>query len=391
MYIDNLNELIKFGVFNGGKADGAPVDKNEFGSLLKLLGDTWKKSSSVPVDDGSNPLFSQTKPQQASKQVVDTSYLKERLKNFSNTDRPYQPQDDIVKSVDKEGLKISLNWQDGEITKKLEAPILKQQQHGRNLKTMNDILFNNYKNEESHQVGFGKIADNEAWQPHPKVKEKVVVHNKKRLNVNNMDTLEFIKMKKPIESMLESKYTFGLQDILGIKNNETSGGAAFDDNLDILRLGDIKRVDTKNLVGRITDYLIHNGIKNLDFLEVIVEHEDLGKFKIDAQKTGMKGQVDLKIEVMSDEGRDFFRQNEALLAKDLARSGVNIQELKIVDSKENVLFSSFPLKEESSILNLGKDIQHEENNRENGNKENKKDERNYRSREDFINDEEGDA
>ena len=80
---------------------------------------------------------------------------------------------------------------------------------------------------------------------------------------------------------------------------------------------------------------------------MIVDHEDLGRFKIDAQKADERGLIDLKIEVTSSEGRDFFRENETLLLKDLVRSGVNIQDLEIVDSREKILPGSFFLKEEN--------------------------------------------
>ena len=295
--------------------------------------------------------------------------------------------------ANKDGIRISLKWKDGKIVKNSENMVSKEYQGEKFLKTNNNIFFKNYNDERNNQSNIkqdnlNKIASYEELLPKSRSNNEFFSYNEDGLNVKNSDKSELLKLKKMAEGLSESSHDVDLQYILGIKNNEASSNSDFNDDLNILKLNDVKNIDAKNLIGRIKDYLIQNGIKNLDFLEVVVEHEDLGRFKIDAQKAGMKGQIDLKIEVMTAEGRDFFQKNESLLAKELSGAGVNIQEFKIVDSKENALLSSFSLKGENDISNLEKDVQREEKSSQHENRKNKKDERYFRSKEERMNEEE---
>ena len=189
----------------------------------------------------------------------------------------------------------------------------------------------------------------------------------------------------------ESNNVINLQDVLGIKHNEFSGGGNSGDTVDVFQLGDIRGMDSKDVVKKITDYLIQNGIKNLDSLEVLVDHEDLGKFKIDARRVNTKGLIDLKIEAETLEGKDFFQKNEALLNRQLSNAGINLQDLKIVESKENVLLNSFFFKQENNqFANLENDVRDENHhsNQEGGEK-NKK--RYYANDKEHMNNEEDDA
>ena len=189
------------------------------------------------------------------------------------------------------------------------------------------------------------------------------------------------------EGGLESSQANNLHDILGIRNNGSSGNSEFAGGFE-LRIGELGSTDAKSLIGKIADYLIQNGIKNLDFLEVIVDHEELGKFKIDAQKTGINGQIDLKIEAMSSEAQDFFRDNESLLLKNLARSGININDFKIIDLKEGISPNLFFAEDASgeSDLEPKNDENHSPYDREGENEENGQNP----SQEEFLDEEEND-
>ena len=262
------------------------------------------------------------------------------------------PQENSPQVADKEGMKISLLWKNGEIVKNRETPISKEQQGEK-------LFFNSRNNEEIARIG-------------------------------GRNSGELLKSKHS-QDMPASNHEIILQDILSTKNNEMAGNSEFGHNLDILKLGDTKNVDTVGLVNKITDYLIQNGIKNLDFLEVIVDHEDLGKFKIDAQKIDTRGLIDMKVEVTSFEGREFFQENEALLLKDLARAGVNIQDFEIIDSKERILQNSFFIKEDNSPNGTEKDLQNQKEYYQEEKEEHKRDERERRFHKEFVNEEEQDA
>ena len=234
----------------------------------------------------------------------------------------------------KEGMRVSLKWRDGKMVKGGETPVSKT--YGRNGEEVAGA--------DPRQEGYRKISNGSELT---QILSGTVAEN-----------LDRLKMKTG-EKGLESNHIVELQDILDVKNSDIFGKAGFsesNDGLDILKLGDGKIYDVKNLIGKITQYLVQNGIKNLDFLEVIVDHEDLGKFKIDAHKAGIKGQINLNIEAMSSAGQDFFRENEALLAKNLMRAGINIQELKIVDAKDNVFSNIVNLKHDAQPLDTEKEL-----------------------------------
>ena len=249
----------------------------------------------------------------------------------------------------------------------------------------------------------GKTShESEVWalkeQPEGKASEVAEVlvskeqHRGKPYNhVHSGTGQDSFKLKNYQDHSSESAQAISLQDILGVKSNEFSSDASLGNGLDILSLNDTKGLDTKGMVDKIVSYLIQNGIKNLDFLEVMVDHDELGRFKIDARKGDVGNQIDLKIEVLSPEARDFFQDNETALLKSLSRSGVNIQDLEIIDSKDNVLLSSFAMKDGGELSELNKLLQNEKDHSQYDRESHKKEERHYRPEEEFVNEEENDA
>ena len=271
-----------------------------------------------------------------------------------------------VKDINREIRKVSPKRQSREIANNSEVTALEKNQYGKKFKA---------------DVGGGKVTNDE--------KLPLQWKNNEIFSIFQKDNWDMIKSE---ERGSESNRSIDLLNILGIKNNESSKNSDFSNSLGILKLDSAENINVKNIISQITDYLIQNGIKKMDFLEVIVDHEDLGRFKIDVQKAGGKGQIDMRIEVMSVEGKDFFQKNEALLAKNLARVGINIQDLKIIESKENILSSSFLSKNDNMALNLEEDIPNDKNNRNRDRDEgHEKNERYYRPRDQYMNEEENDA
>ena len=384
MYIANLNNSIKADYFGGENENGASKGGSEFNTLL---------NENIQGRDGRKKLM----------------FLQSGFKY------PLRPKLPDIQDANKQGVKISLQWQDGEITKNNEVHFSKEQQHGKN-----ELMGDKANILKVLKEGKSELTENKANIL------KVLKEGKSELTENKANILKVLKdgknelaekksnihkilntekwsfpgksalaskkdgwdIKKPSEGDSERNRPVDLFNVLGIKNSEASKGSDFNNSLNILKLDNVENINAKNLVGKITDYLIQNGIKKLDFLEVVVDHEDLGRFKIDVQKNGRQGLIDLKIEVMTAEGKDFFQQNEALLAKSLNNAGINVQDLKIVDFKDNIMLNSFSLKNDNNMtFNLEKDIYNEENNES----QHKKDERNRRSKEEHMNEEENNA
>ena len=354
---------------------GIPAEKGEFGDLLnkKMEGELLaleRNRLGKKLPGLSNDGTGRSAGKKSSLLIKNFPFFRTKSEHTPSPVR----EENIHK---KDGMKISLQWRDGKMVKNLEMPIFGNGRGGESLKGDNNHIHGSMDKINGIGGDFEKSANQEAP---PK---KLVGEGKFFVKKENSN------MKNSTEGLPDNTHSIDLSDILGVKNNPNFGQTGSHDSFDMLMLENTKSTDTKSLVGRITDYLIQNGIKNLDFLEVVVDHQDLGKFKIDAQKVGNNGQVDLKIEVISTEGRDFFQQNEALLAKDLASAGVNVQDLKIIDSRENVLLSSFLSKDDNAGWFGEKGVQNEDNEYQQENRENKKDERRYRSKEELVSEEEG--
>jgi len=95
------------------------------------------------------------------------------------------------------------------------------------------------------------------------------------------------------------------------------------------------------------NHLQENKIGSSDKLGVSVQHDELGDFKIEAQKNHVTNQIDLKIVTNNNSGKDFFAKNEVQLVKHLVDSGVKVSDFSIVGN-ENVLSSSQSSSKDSS-------------------------------------------
>jgi len=94
----------------------------------------------------------------------------------------------------------------------------------------------------------------------------------------------------------------------------------------VLDLSSVK--NPEQLLNEISNYIESSRIQSGKELEVVVKHNDLGQFKINAQK-GQGDMIDLKIIANSDEAHNFFNKNEVSLLKTLSTQGVKVAEFKL--------------------------------------------------------------
>ena len=94
----------------------------------------------------------------------------------------------------------------------------------------------------------------------------------------------------------------------------------------------------------------------------MVDHEDLGRFRINAQRLVREGQIDLSIESFSREALDFFNKNEVLLIKELIHAGVGLSGIKVVDSRDGSFLenNSISFEEETSGQEKGESYRDQE-------------------------------
>lgn len=106
---------------------------------------------------------------------------------------------------------------------------------------------------------------------------------------------------------------------------------------------DLSQIDAKNsaqLIKKVSDYITRSFVENSQTLDVMVNHSELGQFRVSAQKAGTQGAVDLEIQTLKAEGHQFFMENEVELVKSLSQSGVKLTDVKIISAAPELSFAS---------------------------------------------------
>jgi hypothetical protein len=108
-------------------------------------------------------------------------------------------------------------------------------------------------------------------------------------------------------------------------------------NQKVLDLSHLNTSNTTEIIKKISDYVEQNNVANKSSLELNVKHESLGEFKILATKVPESmnrglNQIDMQITTSSKEGHDFFVKNEVSLMKNLNQAGINLSDLRIVNT-----------------------------------------------------------
>ena len=94
----------------------------------------------------------------------------------------------------------------------------------------------------------------------------------------------------------------------------------------------------EKIISEVTNYIEANKIRSQSELELLVNHKDLGQFKVHASKSGGE-MIDLKIITANTEGKQFFEAQEVNLLKTLNSNGVKVSDFKL-SMNSNSGFSS---------------------------------------------------
>jgi hypothetical protein len=98
------------------------------------------------------------------------------------------------------------------------------------------------------------------------------------------------------------------------------------------------KADSKSaLIKEVSNYIEQSYVGGKDGIDLLVKHEELGDFRVMAQKTGLGQQVSLEITTGSREAHQFFAQHETELMKTLQDNGVKLSQMKIVSKSETVM------------------------------------------------------
>lgn len=114
------------------------------------------------------------------------------------------------------------------------------------------------------------------------------------------------------------------------------------------------------LIKNVTNYLEQVQFNNQTELDVAVKHSELGEFNIQVSKDVTTNNLDLQIKAMTEDGINFFQENEAELVKTLNDKGIKLATLKIGSKGESLMSGSSDKSDSGSMnqQNRGDQSQH---------------------------------
>ena len=124
-------------------------------------------------------------------------------------------------------------------------------------------------------------------------------------------------------------------------------------NTKVVDLSNIQASNKSELIQKITNYIEMSKLENSENLDVLVKHDELGNFRVNARKAGPGNQVDLQIQAATKEGQIFFAENEVEILKNLDKSGVKLAQFKLVTANTKSEMMSFSSDSKNSGSNFG--------------------------------------
>jgi hypothetical protein len=124
-------------------------------------------------------------------------------------------------------------------------------------------------------------------------------------------------------------------------------------NTKVVDLSNIQASNKSELIQKITNYIEMSKLENSENLDVLVKHDELGNFRVNARKAGPGNQIDLQIQAATKEGQIFFAENEVEIIKNLDKSGVKLSQFKLVTASTKSEMMSFSSDSKNSGSSFG--------------------------------------
>lgn len=183
--------------------------------------------------------------------------------------------------------------------------------------------------------------------------------NSSMFDINPADFNSKMSMRDDLGNSLEIEQVSGSEgdssfDFLS-SNLKKSGVESLDligPNTKVVDLSNIQATNKTELIQKITNYIEINKLDNNEALDLLVKHDELGNFRVNARKAGPGNQIDLQIATSSKEGHQFFAENEVELIKFLDKSGVKLAQFKILTTSSKSEMMSFSSESKNSGSNL---------------------------------------
>lgn len=159
-----------------------------------------------------------------------------------------------------------------------------------------------------------------------------LVENNKIQDENGFSKIHFTESSdQPISNDIEIVQNSDFGQSFDKQNENFSSGKVLD-------LSHIKAESKSSLIKEVSNYIEQSYVANQDSVDLVVKHDELGSFRIHAQKSGPSNQINLEINTASKQAEAFFQENESELIKNLQSGGVKLSSVKIV-AKTEFLFT----------------------------------------------------
>ena len=236
-----------------------------------------------------------------------------------------------------------------------EATPLKDMSSQKQLRSSEDFLNHRKMMTPNKQVD---VAPQKMPQGFKQYRSEQALNNKSMIKPQ-VQTVNSLSQKTKIEELGKAKETAKpsqkntIQDILQglnsdteniaqLQNNEQNSGMDFGHEFSGKQPGEVKTLDLSNikaenrseLLQKVSNYIEQSYVSGQDSVDMVVKHDELGQFRVQVQKSGTQGQVNLEINAMTEQGHHFFAENEVELLRNLQQSGVKLNNFKISGQTE---------------------------------------------------------
>jgi len=155
---------------------------------------------------------------------------------------------------------------------------------------------------------------------------------KKKMEVGKS---EKINSSSSMEDLLESISGENQNDHLNVSN--LKGKAANNQEFNMgkgqvsqtLDLSSISAGNKAELMQKVGNYIEQSYVSGRESVDMMIHHDELGQFRVQVQKVGNSGKLDLEINALTDQGHKFFAENESELLKSLNKSGIKLNDFKL--------------------------------------------------------------
>lgn len=171
-------------------------------------------------------------------------------------------------------------------------------------------------------------------------RKESIVTDKKLIKAKHIDGMD---------PQVESKSDFNMTEVFegngenqfelsSLKVSKDSSGTdmKMSSKAQVVDLSNISANNKSELISKVSNYIEQAYVAGQDTVDMVVKHDELGQFQVSATRTGVGQQIDLEIKTMTEQGHQFFAENEAELIKSLTKNGVKLSDVKVVASNDFV-------------------------------------------------------